>query len=814
MAAMLYTMDRMPRVRKLGIYRLLLQGSVGIPEDHLVSIKELDSSQRQSGFMRWFNESLLTGERVVLTEENGTLPSNLLDDIFSISKERCKAVVISPLRGMANSPIFGWLVLAANPRTAVNPKYLEFVQGITGLISTSMASLMSLQDEISRGKMSRTEAGIQNADLSQRLHESELHAKQQERIFLHFVEHSSMGIFIFSPDGQILYRNRRFNEIYQCDDDLDFSIETAISVYTDPEYTDLFKRKLAAILQKKAPVTFELRLTRPWSPPDSTYKPRDKDDKAWRVWVLASAVPELDSSGEIVQVFGCVTDISDLKWSHHVQERRVAEAIDSKTRLENFIDSTNHELRNPLSAVILAGDDVINTVSAILDKYPSPADVPVDIRPLLSNLVDNGRIILQCAKHQKRIVDDILIASKIGSNLVEVCPVEADPESEIRSCIKMFDADAQEADVLVTFDCSPAYRSLHANNFIFDPTRFLQVFINLLTNAIKFTRFERTRRISVLLDVSTYDPRLHPHLASSSDPTLQYIHPQESIDSPAKGTSQKDPPLSESCGEWGNGKPVFLVVTVRDTGKGLSASESAILFSRFTQASPRTHVKYGGSGLGLFISRRLSELQGGAIGFTSNPAVGSVFSFYIQSRVASSPRRPSAVKHEEETRAGALNSGFFTLQHASPNSSSAISPISPFANNGTHRPETLTVLIVEDNLINQKTLARQLQKLGCTVLVANHGLEAIDRISDSKFGGNPHRDLSIVLLDWEMPVMDGLSCIRRIRELEKVGKLKGRVPVIGVTANARTAQLDQAKDAGMVSSTKLLCCSKETNVVL
>jgi signal transduction histidine kinase/CheY-like chemotaxis protein len=677
-----------------------------------------------------------------------------------------------------------------------------------------MASLMSLQDEISRGKKSRTEAVLQNADLSQRLHETELHAKQQERIFLHFVEHSSMGIFIFSPDGQILYRNRRFNEIYQCDDDLDFSIESAISVYTDPEFIDLFKGKLAQILQKKAPVTFELRLTRPWSPADSTHKPREKDDKAWRVWVLASAVPELDSSGEIVQIFGCVTDISDLKWSHHVQERRVADAIESKTRLENFIDSTNHELRNPLSAVILAGDDVINTVSAILDKYPSPEDVPEDIRPLLNNLIDSGRTILQCAKHQKRIVDDILIASKIDSNLVEVCPAESDPESEIRSCIKMFDTDAQEADVIVTFDCSPAYRAMHTNTFIFDPTRFLQVFINLLTNAIKFTRFERTRRISVLLDVTKHDPRLHERKASSIDPKIQFIHPQQPLDPSVDAASGKDPPASETCTDWGDGTPVFLVVTVRDTGKGLSASESAILFSRFTQASPRTHVKYGGSGLGLFISRRLSELQGGAIGFTSDTGVGSAFSFFIRSRAADHTRRPSSARRGEESEPhfGATDGSFHTPPE-SPGENS-ISPMTSYMGNENNRPESLTVLVVEDNLINQKTLARQLQKLGCTVLVANHGLEAIDQISGSKFGGNPKRDLSIVLLDWEMPVMDGLSCIRRIRELENVGKLTGRVPVIGITANARTAQLDQAKDAGMVSLISMLhSTERKTNIV-
>lgn len=113
------------------------------------------------------------------------------------------------------------------------------------------------------------------------------------------------------------------------------------------------------------------------------------------------------------------------------------------------------------------------------------------------------------------------------------------------------------------------------------------------------------------------------------------------------------------------------------------------------------------------------------------------------------------------------------------------------------------VLLVEDNLINQKVLSKQLRGIGCTVHVANNGIEALDFLMRShlwadKQGSDQRIDLSLVLMDLEMPIMDGLTCCRRIRDLQREGKIKGHVPIIAVTANARTEQMDVAIEAGMV----------------
>jgi CheY-like chemotaxis protein len=125
---------------------------------------------------------------------------------------------------------------------------------------------------------------------------------------------------------------------------------------------------------------------------------------------------------------------------------------------------------------------------------------------------------------------------------------------------------------------------------------------------------------------------------------------------------------------------------------------------------------------------------------------------------------------------------------------------------------TLHILVVEDNKINQNVLVRQLRLLGCTVYTADHGLEALELLNRSNFNILPTHDngvltppirLSVIIMDVEMPVMDGLTCVRRIRQMEAEGEIT-HVPVIAVTANARSVQISVAMEAGMVSLFLLL----------
>ena len=111
---------------------------------------------------------------------------------------------------------------------------------------------------------------------------------------------------------------------------------------------------------------------------------------------------------------------------------------------------------------------------------------------------------------------------------------------------------------------------------------------------------------------------------------------------------------------------------------------------------------------------------------------------------------------------------------------------------------------MEDNLVNQRVTQKQLRNAGFDVSVANHGGEALDQLRQTSLwrdykGGKKFKDLNVVLMDQEMPVMNGVTATKKIREFEGTGELVRHVPIIAVTANARQEQIDALIDAGMVS---------------
>src|SRR5205814_2140177 len=153
------------------------------------------------------------------------------------------------------------------------------------------------------------------------------------------------------------------------------------------------------------------------------------------------------------------------------------------------------------------------------------------------------------------------------------------------------------------------------------------------------------------------------------------------------------------------GEEVYVQFAVQDTGRGLTVDEKKLLFIRFSQASPRTHVQYGGSGLGLFISRELTELQGGEIGVSSEAGRGSTFAFYIKARRSTEPNDkqdqfPVLPKLSGDPKLrrteGAVRSKDFAVLDAK----NAVQD---------HEWRNIKVLIVEDNLVNQQVLEKQLK---------------------------------------------------------------------------------------------------------
>lgn len=259
--------------------------------------------------------------------------------------------------------------------------------------------------------------------------------------------------------------------------------------------------------------------------------------------------------------------------------------------------------------------------------------------------------------------------------------------------------------------------------------------------------------------------------------------------------------------EWGDEEVVYIHFAVQDTGKGLTEAEKKLLFQRFSQASPRTHITYGGSGLGLFISRELVELQGGEIGVSSESGKGSTFAFYVKARRSSAPARDSEdgfFEYVSGRRAStkSLRSSSIRMEAGHNNKLP-----SRGRNSSASASETLKILVVEDNLVNQQVLAKQLHKAGCIVYLANHGGEAIEHVKESRFWKGREDDgldIHVILMDLEMPVMDGTTAARKIREMQLAGNLVQHIPVIAVTANAREEQIRTTLEAGIVSLVALL----------
>ena len=104
---------------------------------------------------------------------------------------------------------------------------------------------------------------------------------------------------------------------------------------------------------------------------------------------------------------------------------------------------------------------------------------------------------------------------------------------------------------------------------------------------------------------------------------------------------------------------------------------------------------------------------------------------------------------------------------------------------------------MEDNLINQKVLVNQLRKVGCTVSATNDGVEALEFLKKTHFCKHDGSELSVILMDLEMPNMDGLTCVSEIRRMQKEGGILEHVPVIAVTANVRDEQIRTALQSGM-----------------
>lgn len=310
------------------------------------------------------------------------------------------------------------------------------------------------------------------------------------------------------------------------------------------------------------------------------------------------------------------------------------------------------------------------------------------------------------------IINDILDFSKIESGKFTLENIPFRLTEVLKGLWDLIAFRAEEKGVAFSMDVDENIPEVMMG----DPLRINQILVNLCNNSVKFTE-----RGSISLKVSS----------------------------------------SETSEVRDGMRIAALRFDVSDTGIGMTDEQTKKLFKPFTQADGSITRKYGGSGLGLSISKHLVENMDGSIWVESRYGEGSTFSFVI--------RLPIVDDYENlDIPVKGLVSG--------PHDSKK------------HDEIDARVLLVEDNDINQEIAVEMLEQFGAKVDVACNGQEAIDILEQSK-------DYDIVFMDVQMPIMDGLEATRRIRLL--MGISKEELPIIAMTAHAMKGDYDKSIDAGM-----------------
>ena len=318
--------------------------------------------------------------------------------------------------------------------------------------------------------------------------------------------------------------------------------------------------------------------------------------------------------------------------------------------------------------------------------------------PLSAEQRDYAETIRHSADSLLGLINDILDFSKVEAGKLQIEAIPFAPAALFAESLALLKPQAE----LKHIELRAAPADL-PERLIGDPGRLRQILINLLGNAVKFTETG-----SVELRVASRRP----------------VAPAE---------------------------PLWLAISVRDTGIGMPPEIIDNLFTPFVQGDASTTRRFGGTGLGLSICKRLIDMMGGNIDVDSAPGAGTTFRVNLPFAVADAA--PAATPGP------------------------AAAPLT-----------SLRVLLVEDNAINRKVADALLRKLHCQCTSAVNGAEALSRLAGESF--------DIVLMDCQMPVMDGYEATRRLRAGE-AGPLAARLPVIAMTANAMQGDREQCLAAGM-----------------
>jgi len=337
------------------------------------------------------------------------------------------------------------------------------------------------------------------------------------------------------------------------------------------------------------------------------------------------------------------------------------------------------------------------------------------------------------------VINDILDYSKIESGKMELEEVQFELSPVIGETFDLFTAKSLKRDLDMSYEIDPALEG----PIVSDMTKLRQVLINLVGNAVKFTN-EGSIHVAARL--------LHDY-----------------------------------------GNALDIEFTVRDTGVGIPEEKLPLLFQPFSQLDSSMTRKYGGTGLGLAICKNLIELMGGSIRVDTEQERGATFIFQIRAK------RPAGQSRRENADSGAgigdepvsFSDFLAAMEETGAGSDGDGGAAAAKVEDGELRlleedPYSPMILVAEDNEVNQKLALRMLDRLGYDADIAQDGLEVLSRLERKRY--------RLILMDVQMPVMDGIEATRRIMESVPPER---RPRVVAMTANVLPGDREKCIAAGM-----------------
>jgi two-component system, sensor histidine kinase len=386
------------------------------------------------------------------------------------------------------------------------------------------------------------------------------------------------------------------------------------------------------------------------------------------------------------------------------------------TKERMALEALNQELLEATQAAERANRAKSHFLANMSHELRTPFNGMLGMIQLLeeSNLSKEQRDQLHTAKisaqHLLNILNDILDMSALDAGKLKIKPDCVQMQPLVEEIHNLFVAQG----ALKGLNMPLQFEEGTPEWVLADPTRVRQILLNLLNNAVKFTQ-----QGTVSLHV---------------------------------GFERKNNEV-----EW--------EIKVQDTGIGIEEDKLNSLFQRFQQADDSATRRFGGTGLGLDISRKLARMMHGDIVVTSIPRQGSIFTVTLRTPLAQAPRD---INPPTSVRVGDVQNHLNVLT--------------------SRRFPSLEVLVAEDHPINQKFVGMLLEKLGHHVTFVGNGAEALKLAQAQQF--------DVILMDVHMPEMDGLESARMIRQLPAP---HGKVPIIALSADVMNEAKDRAIEAGMTA---------------